>query len=78
MELEFAIIQTHVHELNKNDMKLELASYHESTTRECPPERSIRASIFTFYNIKWYFVIYRFIKHIQIEIKYFSRHEISL
>ena len=31
MELEFAIRQTHVHELNKNDMKLELASYHEST-----------------------------------------------
>ena len=32
MELEFAIRQTHVHELNKNDMKLELASYHESTS----------------------------------------------
>ena len=31
MELEFTIRQTHVHELNKNDMKLELASYHEST-----------------------------------------------
>ena len=31
MELEFAIRQTHVHELNKNAMKLELASYHEST-----------------------------------------------
>ena len=30
-ELEFAIRQTHVHELNKNDMKLELTSYHEST-----------------------------------------------
>ena len=37
MELEFAIRQTHVHELNKNDMKLELASYHESTTEPvCP------------------------------------------
>ena len=32
MELEFAIRQTHIHELNKNDMKLELASYHESTS----------------------------------------------
>ena len=32
MELEFAIRQTHVHELNKNAMKLELASYHESTS----------------------------------------------
>ena len=31
-ELEFVIRQTHVHELNKNDMKLELTSYHESTS----------------------------------------------
>ena len=34
-ELEFAIRQTHVHELNKNDMKLELTSYHESTNLHC-------------------------------------------
>ena len=33
-ELEFAIRQTHVHELNKNDMKLELASCHESTNTQ--------------------------------------------
>ena len=31
-ELEFAIRQTPVHELNKNDMKLELASCHENTS----------------------------------------------
>ena len=31
-ELEFAIRQIRVHELNKNDMKLELASCHESTS----------------------------------------------
>ena len=30
-ELEFAIRQTRIHELNKNDMKLELVSCHEST-----------------------------------------------
>ena len=35
-ELEFAIRQTHVHELNKNDMKLELTSYHESTNPLTP------------------------------------------
>ena len=48
MELEFAIRQTHVHELNKNAMKLELASYHESTI-----EQNCHVLVTTLYNVNF-------------------------